>query len=112
MNGQPLKETRELIGFVAIMASLIGKAMRDGKIDAVEMGAILSALVKLPEALAGIGKIPSEMKDLTAEQQRMLEESFRATFDLPDDVVEEAIEEGVAAAFHLFRLVTLLQRRG
>jgi hypothetical protein len=112
MNGQPLKETRELIGFVAVMASLIGKAMRDGKIDALEMGAILSALVKLPEALAGIGKIPSEMKELTAEQQRALEESFRATFDLPDDVIEEAIEEGVATAFHLFRLITLLERRG
>lgn len=75
MEQKGTKEIVELLEGVKILAITAKKALADGKISLADLPLVLEAITKvsvLVEAVNGVDQVPSEVKDLTAEEIQML----------------------------------------
>jgi hypothetical protein len=99
-----IKETKEVVAFALCLGNSLGKALEDKKIGLSDLPLIMGPMAKLPAALAGLGEVSVELKDLTGEELEELYEFARTEFDIPNESVEDAIKEGLAlvAQIHAF----------
>lgn len=91
--------TEKLKGVVATLAQLITSAIKvdtnkDGKIDTVEIFAIVQLfVVKIVSVYGSLDQALLELKDLTNEERAELVSVFNSNFDLENDQVEQLLEE-------------------
>lgn len=84
----------------------VGKILEDGKVGIRDLGALvgLSGPVNDVLELTGDG-LWDEVADLSSAEVPEASAAFKKAFDLPDDVLELAAEEGVELALRWAQLV-------
>ena len=63
-----IKESKELLTFLARFGSAIDKSLADGKINFLDIGTIFDPLIVAKAAFEDVNKIPSELADLSNEE--------------------------------------------
>lgn len=100
-----IQETKDLVIVAISLGNALGKAMADKKFNLADVGAFIDPMLNLPAALAGISEVPSEIEDMDEAERIELFETVKEKFDLPDDKVEAAIEEGLILATSIYNYV-------
>lgn len=91
--------TEKLKGVVATLAQLITSAIKadvnkDGKIDTIEIFSIVQFfVVKVVTIYGTFDQALLELKDLTHEERAELIKVFNDEFDLPNEQLEQILEE-------------------
>lgn len=96
------KETIELLdGVFAVVDATENSLKDDGKIDLKDSPKYFGALLKLPAAIGGAQKVPTELSHLSEEGKQEVLDYFAERFDLNDDELEAYIEDALrtGAAF-------------
>ena len=100
-----INETLDVVRFGVAVGNALGKAYADKKFEVSDLLFLVDSLTKLPPALAGLEKVPEELKDLDAEEREQLLETIAKEFDIPQDnvesIIEDAIKLGVAIALFI-----------
>ena len=99
-----IKETQDLVDFVALLGNAIDEATKDG-LQAQDFGLFMGAIGAIPGAIDGMGEIPKEIKDLDAAEKAQIIAGIKAKLDLRDDVLEGIIEESLSIGVGLWGLV-------
>lgn len=99
-----IKETKDLVGFIALLGNAIDKTTDNG-LQMADFGEFMGALGRVPAALDGIDEVPAEIKDLDAAELSELKADLASQLDLRDDVLEGIIEESITIGAALFGLV-------
>lgn len=63
-----IKETKEVVVFLAKVGEGVEKALADGKIDLSDALDFTGAVMAIGAAVSGVGEVPSELKDLDASE--------------------------------------------
>jgi len=100
-----LKETKELVLWVASLANVMGEALEDGKISFTELPKFYGPLMNAGKAINGLKELPAELKAVTAEELSMLVEEVKEELDLPQDKVEMIVEKALELGIVLFTIV-------
>ena len=87
-----IKEFKELLRFVAVLASGVAGALDDGKLSIADIIKILPALKLSKDAIDGIDQIPSELWEADEVDIASLREYFAKEFDIPNDQLEATVE--------------------
>lgn len=93
-NPMGYKELREALEFVFELTETIIKSLSDG-ISATDLAKFVSLIGKAVPAFRGIDQIPAEFADLDDQEADELVEYLREKFDIPNDVIEARIEQGL-----------------
>lgn len=100
-----IKETLEALDFGISFGNTTGKVLQDGKFDLFEIAQYIESLTKFPAAVEGAGLIPEELKDLTPEEAAEVVEFFKTKLDLPQETLEEAVEDHLALIAAMYLVV-------
>jgi len=93
----------ETIDVVAVVLTLV-KAFIEGGISN-----YLAALVQLPEAIIGIGKVPLEIADLDEEDVQQLIDFVIMNFPtVPTEVAQAIVNHAVKALFHIYSIIKVV----
>lgn len=103
------KELKEILSFMCSLANAIGEASDDGKISRSEALGMLPLLYDVPSAFGGMTEIPAEVSDLSQEDIEELAQMIKDELELPQDKVEEAIEDGIDLCLRLYALAQKLR---
>lgn len=104
------KELKEILSFMCSLANAIGDATADdGKISRAEALGMLPLLYNVPSAFGGITEIPSEVAELSQEDIEELAQMVKDELDIPQDKIEEAIEDGIDLCLRLYALAQKLR---
>lgn len=79
-------------------------AIAEGGIKWYELASYLDELLQLPDVIKDGKLILAEIKDLDPAEANELAEWVKVEFDIPDDKLEETIEQGLAMAVNLIAL--------
>lgn len=96
-----IQETKELVVFVARLATSVDASLADGKVGVDDAAQLMAPLMAIPAAFAGITEFPAEVADLDPAEAEELKEAIKAELDLRGDAVEVIVEEAIGAAFQL-----------
>ena len=102
-----VKEIKEVIKFVVLLGNAIGGSLEDGKWGLDDIGKFMPAIAALIPAINGIGIVGDELNDLEDEELAELVEYFKDEFDVPQDDVEDMIENGFDLAVELFDFIKM-----
>ena len=84
--------------------NVVGKAWEDGTINVADAGHLILLLDELTElGNVNFKAIPQEAKDLDAAEIAELTEHLKTKFDIPQDALEQKIEEGIALLSRLVK---------
>ena len=84
--------------------NVAGKVYEDGKITVADVGHLMMVLDELT-ALGSVdfSLVPKEAKDIDAAEVAQLSEHLKTKFDIPQDQIEQKIEEGVGLLARLVK---------
>ena len=102
---EEMKDLREVLFFLTSLANAIGSSLEDDKIDMYDLQHFFTALTSMGAAIAGSEEAIKVLPQLSAEQMNSLVAYAAAELNLPDDNLEETIEEGVELAVKLMAFV-------
>lgn len=100
-----VKETGELLIWVAKAGSVVGAALEDGKVDLADLPKLIGILPGAPTALMGINQIPAELKDMDAAEAAMLVQMFAEHFEIANDAAEAKVEMIFGALAQLYAVI-------
>ncbi len=104
-----IKETKEMVMFMAKLASGLGAAAADGKLDFLDVAKLAPVLMRAGDAMSGMEMIPAELADLDAEEREELIAMFAAEFSWPEGEIEELIEKCMAAVGKLHEIYMMFK---
>jgi len=99
-----IKELKELVTFVAVLASAADKSTQDG-LGYDDIGEFVNAMLKAPNAFEGIDKVGAEIKDLDAAEMQELKDLVAAELNLVDDKLELVVEKAIVAIVNIYDIV-------
>lgn len=105
-----IKETKELLKFVLGLGNAAGSAAADKKVDMSDLSALMIPLMSAGEAFAGIGEVPSELKDLTSEECAELLAYCKQEFNIPQDKAEAVVEAALVVLAEIGNLIVALKK--
>jgi len=97
-----IDETKDAIAFIASFGNAMGQSLEDGKFELGEYINFIPSLIKLPEAISGINKLPDELRNITDEERAELLAFIKDQLDLPQDATEELLEDSLETAIVVF----------
>lgn len=100
-----VKETGELVVWLAKAGSAVGQSIEDGKVDWTDAPKLLALLPSAPSAFLGAAQIPAELKDMDAAEASMLVTLFAEEFDLADDEAEKKVEMIISALAQIYAVI-------
>ena len=98
-----IKDLKELVVFMAVMGNAVDQATKDG-FQAADIGLVVPAFMKAPEAFAGIENVPAEFKDLDDAEKDEIVKAVKENLDLADDVLEGIVEDAFAMVLGIVSL--------
>ncbi len=104
------KELKEGLDFVIALTNCLGKSLADGKVDLSDALAFIPVLVKAPAAFSDLGKLPSELKELSPEDRGAILTYAKAQIDVPNDKIELYVEMALEVILQLGTLVAGLKK--
>ena len=87
------------------MGVVLHKSLEDGKFSLSDVANFLPAGMKVPAAFGGISLVYAELKDLSDDEMVDLKKFVAENFDISDDKLEEKIEQSIAAALTIWKLI-------
>jgi len=105
-----IEETKDLVKMGAAFGEAIYEAGKDSKWTLGDYKHFLPVLGEIIPAISGIEKVPAELKDLDEAEREELCEYFAKEFDIPDDLIEEFVENNLAIAQRIFVGVALWKK--
>lgn len=104
-----IKDTKELIRLVAVLAKAFKQANADGKINALDIGSLIQVIPTIAPALNGIASIPEELKDLDSNELSEIVESVKNIVgEVSDEKYVEIAERSLKAGSEIFEIVKIL----
>jgi len=100
-----IKETEELIVFIAELGNGIGNAVVDKKWSIGDLIHFVPALKAAIPAFSGIDQVPLEFWDLSEEEQGKIKQRLAEEFDIPEDEAEEFVERAFNIAMDIMDFV-------
>ena len=100
-----MKETKEVLDFVISLGNAVGESARDGEIDYSDVINFWEPISKISDAVYGSVDIPGEMSDLTSDQMAELVSYVKEKFDIPQENVEEIIEDSLSIGLSFISLI-------
>lgn len=82
-----------VVGFGLSIGKEIQAGLADGKFTFPEIIGFADDLAELPSIAIAASKAPAEFADLDEQEKQEIMAMVRKEFDIPDDKVEQAIEE-------------------
>lgn len=98
------KELKEALSFICALANSIGDVAEDGKVTLKDVTYLVQLLYKIPSAVDGMADIPSEVSEMDEEAIAALGQMVKNELDLPQDKIEQAIEDGIDICLRLYAL--------
>lgn len=99
-----IKELKELVIFVAVLANAADKTTRDG-LQLADIGDFMNAALKAPEAFDGIADVKLEIADLDMVEMAELKDALAKELDLVDDQLEAIIEKSISAIVSIYGII-------
>lgn len=106
------KETKDVLNFVIPIVKGSVTVLEDGKIQVPELVVFLPALLNIKDAIEGIEQVPLEFKLSTPEEAEELKQYLREQLDLPDEKMEEFIEDAFALVLDLYNMIKKFASQG
>lgn len=107
---EDIKDTKELVTLVAVLAKAFKDAQADGRIDATDIAVLIQVIPSLTPALENITNIPAELKDLDAAEVQELADAVKVVVgELGDAKYAEVAERAVKAGLAIFEIVKILK---
>lgn len=99
------KELKEALLLLFLLGQAVDKSINDedGKITAEDLPNFFAVLPAIVPGIMGLKNIPVELRMQTPEEGAKFKEWVRTTFDITDDKVEGAIEEGIGLLVDLYK---------
>lgn len=94
METKSTKELKEALDLVLGGISVVGQAKADGKIDMNDLAFLIQLMPKIGPALDGVGEIPSEVSDLSAEEVADMASHVMARLAVDDAKAKALISGG------------------
>ena len=105
-----VQETKELLKFVIDLGLAFEKSLDDGDLSVFDAANFISSMIDLGPAFSGIEKIPSELKNMVAEDAKEIRDFIKEHLDLAaDQKVEEVIDRLSDIGVKLFELVCFIR---
>lgn len=104
-----IKETSDLLKFLARLTGAIEKTLADGKVNLADVGYAFDPLLSVASAIQGIDQVDDEIADLDSEEGAQLVLLLEQELDLDNEVAEELSAEGLALAISLVLFVKKVQ---
>lgn len=104
-----IKESKELLTFLARLGNSIDKALLDGKVTITDAGLLFEPILAAKSAFDGVLLIPEELADLDTDEATELVATVQAELELNDEFVEDIAEEGLALAIALVSYVNKIR---
>lgn len=101
----PIKETKEMLGFVLDLGNALGVSLEDGKVTILDLHNFVQPLLEAGAAFDGAASIPSELASLDAAGREELLAYAKKEFDIPEECVETVVEEGLTTLAQLHKFV-------
>lgn len=99
-----IKELKEAVEFVAILASAADKATQDG-LGVEDVALFLPAITLAPTAFAGLDEAKLELDDLSQDELTELKKALADKLDLADDKLEGLVEKSIGLVVEIVGLV-------
>lgn len=106
-----IKELKEMVGFVVAIVEAVAGSLDDGKIGFSDLFRLFGALKKAGPALKGMGELKAEIKDLTLEERKEIEDYISLEFDIKNDILEGFIEQAMQATLLILDLISPLIKK-
>lgn len=101
-----IENLKKVALFGITLGSDVAKVLADGKVSVLEGFSLLPDLMGITGIIQSAPDIKAEFADLTSEERAELNAYIQGTFDIEDDVLENKIEKGIAAAIAVLDLVS------
>jgi len=101
-----IKETKELLVFLAKFGNAVDIALRDGKISFMDAGVLFEPLFASASAFNGVKELPAELGELSSTEALELTDAVAAELDLANDNAEYLTERGLELAFALVAFIS------
>lgn len=95
------KDTTEVLDAIVGLGSGVGKALEDGKINFSDASFFFGPLLSLPKAISGISNF-----ELLPEDMEEAKDYISQRFDIPQDDVEQKIEDGLDLLRKIYQYVS------
>ena len=96
-----IQETKEVVVFLAKLASAADAATRNG-LGFDDIGLFITPLMDAPKALEGLDQAKMELADMDDAEVAELNKAVAEALDLADDKVEALVEKGLTCATMLY----------
>ena len=106
--GEGMKETFELSDFITGLATAVDKSLSDG-FQFTDPIAWTPELMKLPGAINGIEKVPTEVEDMDLDEAREWGERI-SRLDFRSEYTEAIAEQSLIAGKEFVKLVLLIRK--
>lgn len=104
------KNLTEVVDLALAGVDTFVKAKADGKIDAADLGLLLSLIPAVGPAIDGIGEIPAEIKDLDVAEAQALVAHVMAKLTITDDKAIAVINASLKMLVAGLELAKALQK--
>lgn len=102
-----IKNLKEVLAFVLSLSEAMYKSMADGRIGLTDMVYFLEAFRKLSDAVDDIHIAVKEMMDIDEAEKAELIAYAKEEFDIPNDMIEEYVEKGIALGIQLMTFISM-----
>jgi hypothetical protein len=105
--------TMQLTFIVTGLALLLAESRREsGKVTALNAGALLNGIYLFPWKAAEMAPVPPSSDDVPPYLRGSIRQGLCEGSEISEDIVDDVMREAVAAAHHVYRLITLIESRG
>lgn len=105
-----VSELKDVLAFGLALGMSVDQSLADdGKISLADLPKFLTAFMKAPSAFTGADKLGGELRDLDAAERQELQDFVKAEFHIANEKLEEVVEEALAAALSVARVVAILK---
>ena len=104
-----MKESKEVISFIAAIAKSIAESVEDGKVSYADAVKFWTPVSMMTEAFEGADKVYTELMTLDAKGLDELVRFAKAQLDLPQDNIELIIELAIDIGAKLIKLVGIVK---
>jgi hypothetical protein len=104
-----VKETTELVKFLAALGNATDTALENGKVDIFDITLFLGLIPGVAPALNGIKEVPAEIGDLDNTERGFIVQELERTLFLRNFVTEQLVEKGFDLALHFAEYVALIR---
>lgn len=105
-----VEETEEVIDFAILLANSLIKTFEDGKISIFDLTNFITPMVKLPKAISGIDKVPSELYDLDSNEYFRLKDKIKTQLNVDDAAAMNIIDNSIDLIYSIYNLIKAIKK--